>query len=508
MAQVESDLALHPSPVLLEAVLKVEQVVARLQNLQSTISGIHLSPVNAKLTRLSRANATSRAKDSVAGKENTRLSQLRDEDSKVSVKYHNADSKPVQRVTPRKSKGEWKQWSSPANQVHDVISEILMASEYAKQIATLVAEALHDGPVKTKEPVARVPELKKRVSKDGKRKDIAFPSKAQVQRTMSGKLQPSKSVNKFKVVFPSDITAKPPKLTRTLSPRLGARSPERKRASQKLFTSPNGSFRESDYADDELSGPRRLSMNVTEIKGSSKPWKLTPTKGVLFSNPVYMATPSMAVRPSPVKIVPGKNESMRKRSVAAPANSVSSSLSKVTFKREGSTKAAAPNPQREQKARKVSRYVEMVPVDVPQNSSSVTMLDVLKGKSPRRRRLQPLDANNERSIVGTEKTKETVQEEQCRVAHSHSKPTPIVEVGHTKSGKPGGPADSDSDKENAPVPRCAPSAVKELFLRSMSSGNALNRTLSHRNSVSLLQRAKGWMSSQAVKQGRVRELER
>lgn len=100
-----------------------------------------------------------------------------------------------------------------------------MASEYAKQIATLVAEALQDGPaVKAQDPA---PEPKRRLSRDGKRRDIAFPSKAQLQRTMSGKAQPSKPVNKYKASFPSDVQAVKPKLSRTLSPRLGARSPRR-----------------------------------------------------------------------------------------------------------------------------------------------------------------------------------------------------------------------------------------------------------------------------------------
>ena len=40
--------------------VQVEQVVARLQNLQSTISGIQLSPVNPRHIRASRANATTR----------------------------------------------------------------------------------------------------------------------------------------------------------------------------------------------------------------------------------------------------------------------------------------------------------------------------------------------------------------------------------------------------------------------------------------------------------------
>lgn len=389
-----------------------------------------------------------------------------------------------------------------------------MASEYAKQIATLVAEALQDGTVKIQEPATQASEPKsKRLSKDGKRRDIAFPSKAQVQKTMSGKAQLSKPVNKFKVIFPSDNAAKlgvptklatAAKLSRTLSSRLGAGSPEQKPTSEKLFTSPNGSFRESDYADDELSGPRRLSMNVTEIKGSLKPWKLTPTKGVLFSNPVYMSSPTKTVKPSPVKIVPGKKESTRRRSGAS-ANPLSSSITKVTFKREAPSKpelAPSGSTKREYKSRKSSiappsRYVEMVPLDGPQDSSILTMLDVLNVRSPSRprsdrSRLKPLDANNVERPA--ERTKGNGEDLQCRVSHFHTKSTPHhvenVVNGNPKfaaHGKQVVSTDSESDKENTPIPRCAPSAVKDLFLRSVSSGHALNRTLSRKHSGATLQ---------------------
>lgn len=369
-----------------------------------------------------------------------------------------------------------------------------MASEYAKEIATLVAEALQDGPLKPQSPAIHVPESKKPISKDGKRvskdikqRDIAFPSKAQLQKTMSGKLQPSKPVNKFKVLFPSDNIVRlngTPKLSRTLS--LGVhQSPEKKRESQKLFTSPNGSFRESDYADDELSGPRRLSMNVTEIKSSLKPWKLTPTKGVLFSNPVYMSSP-------PVKVVPGKKESMRRRSGAA-SNPLSSSITKVTFKREGAA-SKSDLTKRDSKSKKPS-----VPLDAPQENSFLTMLDVLNVKTPSKssRRLQPVDASNccfkEKSADRTNGNGEDLQ---CRVSHSHTKSSvnseSLVNGGHVKSvvrvKQGAGVIDSESDKENTPIPRCAPAAVKDLFLRSMSSGHALNRTLSRKNSgITILQ---------------------
>ncbi|KAG0566370.1 hypothetical protein KC19_7G058700 [Ceratodon purpureus] len=583
MAQVESqpaaELALQPSPVLLEACLKVEQVVSRLQSLQSTISGIQLSPVNPKHTRSCRPNATTRAlssKDCASSKENIGSTQSRDEYRRKSLKYQDADSKSVQPDQSLKSK-DWKQWSSPANQVHDVISEILMASEFAKQIATLVAEALQDGPQKRQEPAAdQIQEPKKKISKDGKRRDIAFPSKAQVQKTMSAKALPSKPVNKFKVAFPSDSAVKPgppvkssrqkdppskgkcgpgsphkrrisranwsnsssPDSLSPQSPHLLGHSPELKQERQKLFSSPTGSFRESHDADDELAGPRRHSMNVTEIKGSMKPWKLTPTKGVLFSNPVYLESSppkTSPAKPSPVRIVPttGRRRSWlthqfpksqrrcspeadKKLRSSASGNPLAS-ISKATFKREGPTKPAPKVDQvvtgsskRGQKTRKVappSRYVEMVPLDGPQDNSLVTMLDVLKVRSPSRLPMSRLDSNYglTKKAAVTNKKEEIVEDlVQCRVSHSHTRATPDVE---NDANSKLFDAVNLSDKENTQLPSCAPNAAK--FLRSMSSGHALNRTLSRKNSaVSLLQRAKGWMSSQVVRQGRVRELER
>ena len=425
-----------------------------------------------------------------------------------------------------------------------------MASEFAKQIATLVAEALQDKPQKTQEPPAdQIQEPKKKLPKDGKRRDIAFPSKAQVQKTMSAKAPPSKTVNKFKLAFPSDSAAKlilPAKLSRpkdppsktkcgpgsphrrrisranwsnssspnSLSPRfprMVEHSPEMKREKHKLFSSPSGSFRESGDADDELAGPRRHSMNVTEIKASVKPWKLTPTKGVLFSNPVYLeASPpkSSPARPSPVRIVPTtgtrrrswlthqfpksqarcSSEADRKLRSSASGNSMASSVSKVTFKREGPTKPASKvvvgtvSSKREQKARKMappSRYVEMVPLDGPQDNSLVTMLDVLTVRSPSRHPMSRLGANDCTNTAMTQRKEEIVEDQdECRASHSHTKCTPDVEK--VAKSKQGGSVHLLSDKENTPLPSCARNAAK--FLRSISNGHALNRTLSRKNS--------------------------
>nr|PNR47958.1 hypothetical protein PHYPA_012431 [Physcomitrium patens] len=591
-SQLEAGVPVQPSPVLMEAVQKVEQVVARLQSLQTTISGIHLSPVYSKQSRTSRGNSV--------GKEYVGPSGHRDASKRKPLKDYNG-SRMEKLDQPLRTKAEWKQWSSPANQVHDVISEILMASQFAKQIATLVAEALQERPERTQQLGDVTEEPKKRASKDGKRRDIAFPSKAQVLKTMNAKAPPTNSFNKFKVAgFPSDTTVKlvpPAKITRTKdlpnksksktksasashkrrsssrsyssmssspstlspgSPRLDMDSPEMKRGSNRLYSSPSASFREfSDDADDELSGPRRNSMIVTEIKGPTKPWKLTPTKGVLFSNPVYLSSPRKpsGARPSPVKIVPttGRRNSWlthqfpkspepvhrepTKSSGAASANPLSSSISKTTFKREGASKLAPKSTftseatKREYKSKKSSvvppsRYVEMVPLDGPRNSSIVTMFDVLKVRSPPRlpaaTPAQPnqlsrgplsVDANTSvtnRSTVA-DGAYEKEEDLQCRAPHSHVESSPKLGILTNEQEKPSthskqvSPVES-LDKENDQVP-CAPAAV--MFLRNISSGHTLNRSLSRRNSgASLIQRAKGWMSFQAVKQGRVRELER
>ena len=410
-----------------------------------------------------------------------------------------------------------------------------MASEFAKQIATLVAEAIHDGPQKRQEPAAdQIQEPKKKTSKDGKRRDIAFPSKAQVQKTMSAKAPPSKPVNKFKVAFPSDSATKqtpPAKQSRPKDSqskaKCGPGSPHRRRVSranwsnssspnspyphspgtkrerQKLFSSPTGSFRELDDADDELADPRRQSMNVTEIKGSLKPWKLTPTKGVLFSNPVYLdSSPpkSSPARASPARLVPATGrrrswlahqfpksrwrcspEADRRLRSSASGNPLAPSVSKVPFKREGPTEVelVTGSSKREQKSRKVappSRYVEMVPLDGPQDNSFVTVLDVLSVRSPSRLPMSRLDFTNRASVTKRrEKSKEDLV--QCTVSHSPNKSTPDVQR-VAKSKQVG--SDTSSDKENTPLPSCAPNAAK--FLRSMSSGHTLNRTLSRKNS--------------------------
>jgi hypothetical protein len=372
-----------------------------------------------------------------------------------------------------------------------------MASQFAKQIATLVAEALQEGPQKI--PADPAQEPKGRVCKDGKRKDIAFPSKAQVQKTMSAKAPLSKSVSKFKISFPSDSTVKlvpaaklprppasssmqragywssssSPDSLSPRSPRLIAHSPTKKRRSQRLFSSPESSFRDSGDADDELSYPKRLSTNVTEIRGPTKPWKLTPTKGVLFSNPVYLRSPTKASapRPSPVKptststrrrswLPNQKEESSTKRRSNA---SLTSSISKVTFKREG--------PGSTKRDHRVT---------------TTTMFEALKLKSPIRppaesparpvrasRRLMPLDANT--GLTG----KPAVIASKNQIAKD------LVETlagEHDEALKASG-VDESSDKENAPVPSCGPAV---MFLRSLSSAHPLNRTLSRKNSGTLL----------------------
>ncbi|KAG0602810.1 hypothetical protein M758_10G042900 [Ceratodon purpureus] len=542
MAQMDSrpatDLALHPSPILTEAVLKVEQVVARLQNLQTTISGLHLSPVNSKYTRPSRTNATNSsmvhcAESSILGnpivKDGAGSSRHRDEYKRNFLKDYKARSK-VEPEQMLKSKAGWNQWLTPANQVHDVISEILIASEFAKQIATLVAEAIQDGPQKIQKPAEQAQDPKGRVCKDGKRKDIAFPSKAQLQKTMCAKALQSKSTNKFKVAFTTDAIVKlvpAANVSRPKGPPIksGLASSSKRRISRGYWSnssspdslsprSPRSSFRDSGDAEDELSFPKRPSTNVTEIRGPAKPWKLTPTKGVLFSNPVYSCSPTRASapRPSPVKITstsarrrslllnqrplspePVRRESLTKRRSNASANPLTSSISKVTFKRDGITKAvptsdfAARSSKREQRVRK--SIVETVPQKCP-----TTLSEVLKVKPVRTsRRLMPLDANSaltDRPAV-MDRNNDTAKDLRCRDSHSHAKSSPHVEnmaVQHEETS-----VFESFDNENALVPSCAPAVM----------------TLSRKNSGgSLFRRAKGWMSSQAIRPGRGLELER
>ncbi|KAG0558675.1 hypothetical protein KC19_10G045800 [Ceratodon purpureus] len=542
MAQMDSwpatDLALHPSPVLTEAVLKVEQVVARLQNLQTTISGLHLSPVNSKYTSPSRTNATNRVLNSrqhPTVKDGAGLSRHRDEYKRNFLKDYKARSK-VEPEQMLKSKAGWNQWLTPTNQVHDVISEILIASEFAKQIATLVAKAIHNGPQKIQKPAEQAQDPKGRVCKDGKRKDIAFPSKAQLQKTMCAKAPQSKSTNKFKVAFTTDAIVKlvpAANVSRPKGPPIksGLASSSKRRISRgywsnssspdslsprsprviRLFNSPESSFRDSGDVDDELSFPKRPSTNVTEIMGPAKPWKLTPTKGVLFSNPVYSCSPTRASapRPSPVKITstsarrrslllnqrplspePVQRESLTKRRSNASANPLTSSISKVTLKRDGITKAvptsdfAVRSTKREQRVRK--SIAETVPQKCP-----TTQSEVLKVKPVRTsRRLMPLDANSaltDRHAV-MDRNNDTAKDLRCRDSHSHAKSSPHVEnmaAQHEETS-----VFESFDKENAPVPSCAPAV---MFCGACGS---------------LFRRAKGWMSSQAIRPGRGLELER
>lgn len=567
MAQVDSpprtNLALQPSPVLMEAVLKVDQVVARLQKFQTTISRVHSSPVNSKHTWISGANRF--------GEKNAGPVGCHDNHRWISLNDHKADSRVQSKIQP----------------------------EATEQFAKFCAEEMRqDGLRKAQEPADESPELEKRFGKDIKGRDIAFPTKAQVQKTMRAKSSSLRPLSGFKVGgFPSDVTVKlfpPAKLHRGRDPpskdnnkrncgrasshgrrvkscsrsnssspkplvsrplRLNAESPETKRG--RLFSSPCKSFRESaNDADDELLGPRR-SMTVTEIRGSMKLWMLTHTEGMLFSNTLNSLSPPRisADRLTPAKIVStiGRRKSclthpfpnspelaereLTKLRITTSANPLLQTISKTTFKRESPTKVASKSLvltraiKRENKARKAAmtravRHVEMASVGGPQKSSTVTMLDLLQIKSPSHlpatpvvlsdqpsRKLMPLDVNtsvSNRPVV-MDRSNKLAEDFLCRASHSHANASAKVEIPGHKPSRPFacsmyGSSVDNSVKENIQVP-CVPVAAS--FLRNMSSTPTPNRSLSRKSpGFSLIHRAKVWVSSQAVKQGKVLHLER
>lgn len=496
----------QPSPVLMQAVIKVEQVVARLQELQRTIAGLHLSPhANRRMScRSSRVDYTS----CLSSKRLLEPDGYGKRSSSSSTLDHQA--------------ARWKNWSAQGNEVHAVISEILKASEIAKNIATLVADTLQapdSAPDCSKlqeshTELAQKPTM--RACKHGKTKDICYPSSAQLYKTMAAKAAPAKRVHKFKVAFPGE--------SREVS-RLGnmssvtplykhkAHASNTVLTKQRLDLAPKGRSTTECSAslgigaqqtgasmklwrediDHELMEDCNLSMEATEIK-SQKPWKLitSSSKGVMFPNRVFTPSPDKhgdQVQ-SPVKscklITPLRRpKNWRIDCRLQRAQGESPEITQNLLANSGLEGGATPTCE-------ILEPSESI-VCRKRNSSS-RKPDGNDGKVRTPRQLKPIDRNIKLVADSTLNTHfevtKPVTEGQYKVSKSRLQEE---KVGDGERGS----SRRSMEKENKPF-GCAPAG---MFLRSLSRGK--DRPTTRRNSgVALLNCAKGWGSSQTTKQDR------
>lgn len=451
-----------------------------------------------------------------------------------------------------------------------------MASQFAKEVATIVADVLQERPAGDAKEAAKpvVEPVERQVSKEARRKETAdLSSKGPVHHhkivtTKSSPARP-KSVHTFKVVVPSDGPAKIapaanpswskdqprsmrssppyrrrattecnvsklPSSSKDMMPRrsqgFGQSSEKRHRSRHKCMDASTASSSDSEDEEDVenslLSNP---STEVTEIKGQLKPWKrTTPTKGVLFSNPVYISSPSPS--PSPSRTSTGRRKSWlakplpKARDFTAGSNNTDLSASKQktksplspfipkpSFKRDGASKSgfkadsATLLTKRDNNLRKPyvfppSRYVEVPPKHGPGNGSVMTVMDVLSTRSTpdvpivpavtlersSRQMLMPLDPNvrfggKPAAVHVKEPVKNILQTGVPQRAQNMPLPSFKTPVGvHRRPPLPPQQIEgTDSDKENDQVPTCTPAV---MFLRSLSTSHGLNKSTSRRHS--------------------------
>ncbi|KAL2635974.1 hypothetical protein R1flu_007453 [Riccia fluitans] len=172
----EDDLALvqygQPSrmiggPLMMEAALKVDRCLARLQNLQGTVTlpapavsatvSACISPVYSRSKSCIGSPRFEKEEKEPVIRIHDILSFSEDFNGKLSTLTPKRKGKYLRRLSLSKTEvfddkkdpldphGEWKHWSSGAGDVHKVVSEILMASQIAKEITSMVNACLVNG---------------------------------------------------------------------------------------------------------------------------------------------------------------------------------------------------------------------------------------------------------------------------------------------------------------------------------------------------------------------------
>ncbi|BBN04090.1 hypothetical protein MPTK1_3g01820 [Marchantia polymorpha subsp. ruderalis] len=214
--------------MMMEAALKVDKVLARLQSLQGTVT-IPTPPVSATVSACI-SPAYSRSKSCIGSpkfereeKENVirihdilrfsddftgKFPSLTQEHRGRYLRRLSRSKTEVfdEKKDPRDPHGEWKHWSSPAGDVHKVISEILMASQIAKEITSMVNACLVHTDVGSSDEEKPV---RKQVKHKHKQK-ASSSNKESVAGSSNRALKKEDPMHKFRVVTPSDTSKRRP----------------------------------------------------------------------------------------------------------------------------------------------------------------------------------------------------------------------------------------------------------------------------------------------------------
>lgn len=110
------------------------------------------------------------------------------------------------------TEGEWRRWSEPAGVIHQAVSEILVATQYAKEMAGIISETLEEDRVVEAKAAAEdagnsKPKARRILpSKEGAATAPGPPRKVLVKRSQTKSLTEkkiaSKAAHKFKGIFP------------------------------------------------------------------------------------------------------------------------------------------------------------------------------------------------------------------------------------------------------------------------------------------------------------------
>eukprot|EP01018_Ginkgo_biloba_P002685 Gb_08252 [translate_table: standard] len=312
------------SQMVQDTVKKVDQAMARLQELQCTVAGgskvcggVNLSPRSTRgylRTSLRCKQESLRMRElamKVAGETNADQGQHCDGSSSSAL---------IGELRRSSSIGEWRRWSMPAVLIQQAMGEIVEASNLAKEVAYFVSSPVESKPFespKTPQSSLNGKSLAGRHGKQGSdRKYVLGQSeRANLDEELKTQLQKSKSNKPENVVHKFRMLAKD--LSSTLKSR---RKLEKQEFSvrEKVELPEAGvrvrrqmSFRVSDRPKvqggtpvsqcssparamgEETSSSAKPLVKVEQIRPAHKPWmsRCRSTKAIMFPNPAFTSSP-------------------------------------------------------------------------------------------------------------------------------------------------------------------------------------------------------------------------
>ncbi|KAJ7563795.1 hypothetical protein O6H91_03G126200 [Diphasiastrum complanatum] len=251
------------APMILRTLDKVDQALARLQDLQSSIA---TTRQNLETNGSSERLKTSRRSRSPRIDCHQFLGGCRKLAQCTEVFHTKEEAVPV-------VSANWRQWSAPAEIVHQAISEILVASRFAKEMATLLTLS-----------------VERQTEQENQEKslpiDICESEKPCIESKDRGRL-----ARKFKVVLPmqgpagkkeisDDIQIATKECTQTFIDRTSSFDNH----TESLVVEGSNSWHSTSLKEETLKVP----MEATKIKTAQKLWKISfPSEAVMFPNQTF-----------------------------------------------------------------------------------------------------------------------------------------------------------------------------------------------------------------------------